>query len=121
MEYQIWLNGPAIQQYEPPSPSHSPSLSTNDLPSATATSNAATSNSNKQTPSQWLHGPFLYFDPKTFTRSSMPEEATVNSAAIEWAMVASAANVEKGEQGQGQVQGQGQAQQQQQQQQQAAR
>jgi hypothetical protein len=118
MEFQIWLNGPAIQSYEPPSPSHSPSLSNNDLPTlASANPNASagansTNNNNsnsKSTPSQWLHGPFLYFDPKTFTRSSMPEEATVNSAAIEWSMPSLPAD--KAELGQAQGQGQAQAQQ----------
>ena len=95
MDWQIWLNGPSINQYEPPSPSQSPSLSSaGDLPPTGASAgNATGANGNgngngnsKQPASQWLHGPFLYFDPKTFTRNTFPEEASFDTAVIEWTM-----------------------------------
>ena len=104
MEHQIWLNGPSINQYEPPSPAHSPLSSTGELPSVPG---APTKQS--QPPSHRLHGPFLYFNPMTFTRSSMAEDALMDAAAIEWVMP-SVAGLEKADGQQGQAQAQAQAQ-----------
>ena len=113
MDWQIWLNGPSINQYEPPSPSQSPSLSNaGDLPTANASSGNGNGNGNgasganangKQPASQWLTGPFLYFDPKTFTRNTFPEEASFDTAVIEWTMP-SVSGLEKGDGQQGQQQ-----------------
>jgi hypothetical protein len=59
-ELQLWLTGPSLTGVE----GMDPALAVQSSP-------------------RWARGPFMYFDPRTFGRNSMPEEFAINLNLIE--------------------------------------